>query len=202
MIAHIKGIVEEKFGSNGLIVDVGGVGYELLVPEMDYENCSLGDEKKFYTYHQVRENAEELYGFSSLLAKKLFELLISVQGVGPKAGVAIMSLAEAEEVRNAIANDDMLFVSKAAGVGKKTAERVVVELRDKVGAPSRFGPTEIRTGNNAVKGGPDEALDALIVLGFSLKEAMTALEGVDRDLPVEERVMLALKGNNSKLSGA
>ena len=192
MIAHVKGVIEEKFGTNGLIVDVGGVGYELLVPVTDHENCNLGEEKKFYTYHQVRENAEELYGFSSLVAKKLFELLVSVQGVGPKAGVAIMSLAEAEEVRNAIANGDATFVAKASGVGKKSAERVIVDLRDKVGIPSRYGATEVKTGG--VVDESDEALDALIALGFPLKEATAALEKVDASLPVEERVRLALKG--------
>lgn len=192
MIAHVKGVIEEKFGTNGLIVDVNGVGYELLVPATDYENCSLNEEKKFYTYHQVRENAEELYGFSSLLAKKLFELLIGVQGVGPKAGIAIMSLAEAEEVRNAIANGDTAFVSKASGVGKKSAERVIVDLRDKVGIPSRYGATEIKT--NPLVDESDEALDALMALGFPLKEATAALEKVDATLSVEERVRLALKG--------
>ncbi len=144
MIAHVRGKIEEKIGSNGLIVDVNGVGYELMVPVTDFEACNLGEEKKFYTYHQVRENAEELYGFSSLTAKKIFELLISVQGVGPKAGIAIMSLAEAEEVRNAIANADSAFVAKAAGVGKKSAERVIVDLKDKVGIPSHYGKTEVK----------------------------------------------------------
>ena len=192
MIAHVKGVIEEKFGTNGLIVDVNGVGYELLVPVTDYENCSLNEEKKFYTYHQVRENTEELYGFSSLLAKKLFELLIGVQGVGPKAGIAIMSLAEAEEVRNAIANGDTTFVSKASGVGKKSAERVIVDLRDKVGIPSRYGATEIKT--NPLVDESDEALDALMALGFPLKEATAALEKVDATLSVEERVRLALRG--------
>lgn len=192
MIAHLRGIVEEKFGSNGIIVDVAGVGYEMLVPVLDYENCTLGEERKFYTYHQVRENAEELYGFSSLVAKKLFELLISVQGVGPKAGIAIMSLAEAEEVRNAIANADVKFVAQASGVGKKSAERVIVDLKDKVGIPSRYGATEV-TGGAATTIESDEALDALIALGFPLKEATAALEKVDSGLPVEERVRLALK---------
>ena len=194
MISHIKGKVEEKFGSNGLIVDVHGVGYEMLVPVPDFEAVNLGDEQKFYTYHQVKENLEELYGFSSLVAKKLFELLISVQGVGPKAGIAIMSLAEAEEVRNAIANGDTAFVCKAAGVGKKSAERVIVDLRDKVGIPSRYGATEVKYGGGNDNAKSDEALDALIALGFPLKEATAALEGVSADLPVEERVRLALKG--------
>ena len=192
MISHIKGVVEEKFGSNGLIVDVNGVGYEMMVPVLDFENVNLGEEKKYYTYHQVRENAEELYGFSSLTAKKLFELLISVQGVGPKAGIAIMSLAEAEEVRNAIANGDVTFVSKASGVGKKSAERVIVDLKDKVGIPSRYGATEVK-GSGINDGEVDEALDALMALGFTLKEATVALSEVDKSLAVEERVRLALK---------
>ncbi len=190
MIAHIKGTISEKFG-NTLIVDVNGVGYEIMVPTPDFEAALLNEEKKFFTYHAVRENAEELYGFSSLVAKKIFELLISVQGIGPKAGIAILSLAEAEEVRNAIANADTAFISKASGVGKKSAERVIVDLRDKVGAPSHYGATEAKF----VKANKenDEALDALIALGFPLKEAMAALENVDASLSVEERIKMALK---------
>ena len=190
MIAHLRGKIEEKFG-NSLILDVNGVGYEITVPTPDFEACNLGEERIFHTYHQVRENAEELYGFSSLAAKKIFELLISVQGVGPKAAIAILSLAEAEEVRNAIANADAAFISKASGVGKKSAERVIVDLRDKVGIPSHYGATEAKF-TTAVAAN-DEALDALIALGFPLKEATAALEKVDPNLPVEERVKLALK---------
>lgn len=191
MIAHLKGTIEEKFGSNGIIVDVCGVGYEIAVPTPDFEAANLGEERKFYTYHAVRENAEELYGFSSLAAKKIFELLISVQGVGPKAAIAILSLAEAEAVRNAIANADAGFVAKAVGVGKKTAERVIVDLRDKVGIPSRYGATDV--GATVAVAENDEALDALMALGFPLKEATAVLEKVDPKLPVEERVRLALK---------
>ena len=94
MIAHIEGQIVEKFG-NSIIVDVHGVGYEITIPTPDFESVNLNEERKFFTYHSIRENAEELYGFSSLAAKKLFELLISVQGIGPKAGIAILSLAEA-----------------------------------------------------------------------------------------------------------
>ena len=190
MIAHIKGIIAEKFG-NCIIVDVNGVGYEVTVATPDFEDAKLGEERKFYTYHAIQENAEDLYGFSSLAAKKIFELLTSVQGIGPKAGMAILSLAGAEEVRNAIANADAAFIAKATGVGKKSAERVIVDLRDKVGTPSHYGATEARfiTATQA----DDEALDALIALGFPLKEATAALEGVDVSLPVEERVKMALK---------
>lgn len=191
MIAHLRGKIEEKFG-NFLTIDVNGVGYEITVPTPDFEAVNLGEEKKFYTYHAVRENAEDLYGFSSLAAKKIFELLISVQGIGPKAAIAILSLAEAEEVRNAIANADAAFISKASGVGKKSAERVIVDLRDKVGIPSHYGATETKFAT--AQPANDEALDALIALGFPLKEATAALEKVDPGLSVEERVRLALKG--------
>ena len=190
MIAHIRGKGTEKFG-NSLIIDVAGVGYEITVPTPDFDAVVLDEEKKFFTYHSIRENAEELYGFSSLMAKKLFELLISVQGVGPKAGIAILSLAEPEEVRNAIANADTAFISKASGVGKKSAERVVVDLRDKVGIPSHYGATA--TKYTTAADANDEALDALMALGFSLKEASLALEKVDKSLPTEERIKLALK---------
>ena len=190
MIAHIEGKIAEKFG-NSLIVDVNGVGYEMTVPTPDFEAVNLGELKKFFTYHAVRETAEELYGFSTLAAKKIFEMLISVQGIGPKAGIAILSLAEAEEVRNAIANADAAFISKASGVGKKSAERVIVDLRDKVGIPSHYGATDMKFAT--AQDEPDEALDALIALGFPLKESTAALEKIDKSLSVEERIKLALK---------
>lgn len=190
MIAHLFGKISEKF-LDTLIIDVNGVGYEVSVSSLDSENVNLDDDVKFYTYHQVRENAEELYGFSSLAAKKLFELLISVQGVGPKAAMNILSLAPPEDVRNAIANTDAGFVSKATGVGKKTAERVIVDLRDKVGTPTHYGATDTIAPTPAKEN--DEALDALIALGFPLKEATLALDGIDPTLPTSERVRLALK---------
>ena len=190
MIAHIEGEVSEKF-LNSIIVDVHGVGYEIGLSQIDAETTNVGERKKFYTYHAIRENSEDLYGFSSLMAKKIFEMLISVNGVGPKAAMAILSLAKPEEVRNAIANADTAFVGKAAGVGKKSAERVIVDLKDKVGLPTKYGATEAVTIQNQPKN--DEALDALMALGFPLKEATDALAKVDRDLPVEERIRLALK---------
>src|SRR3990167_10906749 len=134
MIAHVYGSVAEKF-NNSVIVDVHGVGYEVQTALGDYEHALLNEDVKFYTYHHIREQSQELYGFSSLAARKLFELLITVQGVGPKAALAILSLDESEVVRNAIANADAGYITKASGVGKKTAERVVVDLSDKVGMP-------------------------------------------------------------------
>lgn len=123
----------------------------------------------------------------------MFQMLISVNGVGPKAAMAILSLGSTEEVRNAIANTDAAFIAKAAGVGKKSAERVIVDLRDKVGAPSHYGATETKFTLSTAVGPEDEALDALIALGFPLKEATAALAEVDPALSVEERIKLALK---------
>ena len=190
MIAHLKGILEEKFGTS-LIIDVSGVGYEVVVSALDFENLNLNDSIKLYTYHKISETDETLFGFTTLAAKKLFELLISVNGIGPKAAMSILSLATPEEVRNAIANADSAFVSKAAGVGKKSAERVIVDLSDKVGLPTHYGATLARTPHAPQES--DEALDALIALGFPLKEATLALEHVDPNLPVDERIRLALK---------
>ncbi len=192
MIAHLFGVITEKF-QNSVIIDVNGVGYELTISAPDVEQTNLDDKIKFYTYHAIRENSEELYGFSSLAAKKLFEMLISVNGVGPKAAISILSLGTPEEVRNAIANTDAAFVAKASGIGKKSAERIIVDLRDKVGAPSHYGATETSFTLQPAAGPADEALDALIALGFPLKEATAALASVNPSLSVEERIKLALK---------
>ena len=190
MIAHVFGKVAEKFNGS-LVIDVHGVGYEVSVATNDFDAVVLDQEVKFYTYHHVREQSEELFGFSSLAAKKLFEMLITVQGVGPKAALAILSLGDAEQVRNAIANADSGFVQKASGVGKKTAERVVVDLSDKVGLPTHYGRTEapVQTELNT----SDEALEALMALGYTLADATKALENVDINLPTSQRVTEALK---------
>ncbi len=190
MIAHVFGIVAEKFGG-AVIVDVAGIGYEINTATGDYDAVRLGDEVKFYTYHHIREQSQELFGFSSLAAKKLFEMLITVQGVGPKAALAILSLDEAEHVRNAIANADSTYLAKASGVGKKTAERVVVDLSDKVGMPIvyRRHESDVQTELNT----SDEALEALIALGYTLHDATKALEHVDTKLSTSERVREALR---------
>ena len=191
MIAHVVGVIAEKFNGS-VIVDVHGVGYEVSVATGDFDVVTLGEEVKFYTYHHIREQSQELFGFSSLAAKKLFEMLITVQGVGPKAALAILSLGEAETVRNAIANSDSAYITKASGVGKKTAERVVVDLSDKVGMPIVYrqtgGDVQVELPVN------DEALEALMALGYNLNDATKALQSVPSDLPTAQRVTMALKG--------
>ena len=189
MIAHVEGKVVEKFAGS-IIVDVQGVGYEVQVSLGDFEAAHLDTETKFHTYHHVREQSQELFGFSSLAAKKLFEMLITVQGIGPKAALAILSLGPAEQVRNAIANSDAVYITKASGVGKKSAERVVVDLSDKVGLPTHYGSAQpIQTALNT----NDEALEALIALGYTLADATKALEDVSPELSTEARITAALK---------
>lgn len=190
MIAHVNGLVSEKF-NNSVIVDVSGIGYEVQVADIDFDAAMLDSEIKLFTYHHIREQSQDLFGFSTLAAKKMFEMLITVQGVGPKAALAILSLGSAEQVRNAIANEDSAYITKASGVGKKTAERVVVDLHDKVGLPTHYDTgqpvqTEINTN--------DEALEALMALGYTLADASKALEGVDYSLPLNQRITQALKG--------
>ena len=189
MIAHVVGTVAEKFG-NAVIVDVSGVGYEVQVAQPDFDDALLDETVKFFTYHHVREQSQELFGFSTLATKKLFELLITVQGVGPKAALAILSIEGGEAARNAIAQSDSTFVAKASGVGKKIAERVVVDLSDKVGLPvaissSSPGPVRAAVG--------DDAVEALVALGYTLQDATIALEAVDASLSTSERVRQALQ---------
>ncbi len=190
MIAHVEGIVTEKLFAS-VIVDVHGVGYEVNVAAGDYDRAALNETIKFYTYHHIREQSQELFGFSTLAAKKLFELLITVQGVGPKAAMAILSLGDSELVRNAIANSDSVFVAKASGVGKRIAERVIVDLADKVGLPLTYDVSN--TGTMQQVNHADEAMEALMALGYSLADATKALEGVPTDLSTADRVTQALK---------
>lgn len=189
MIAHVYGVVVEKFG-NAVIIDVNGLGYEVQVAASDFDASVLGEQIKLHTYHHIREQSQELFGFSSLAAKKMFELLITVQGVGPKAALSILSLGDSEQVRNAIANSDSAYITKASGVGKRIAERVVVDLSDKVGLAVQI--TRSATAINQPIN--DEALEALIALGYSLADASRALESVSIDLPTAARVTQALRG--------
>lgn len=191
MIAHVRGKISEKFNGS-IIIDVNGLGYELFVSVVDFDLVNLGESVKFYTYHHVREQSEELFGFSTLSAKKIFEMLISVQGVGPKAALAILSLGNVETVRNAIANSNAGFIQKASGVGKKTADRVVVDLHDKVGLPAKYENSNEIIENNQLNSS-DEAVEALMALGYTLADASEALKNIDTDLSTAERVTKALQ---------
>lgn len=192
MIAILSGLVSEKLGEL-VVIDTQGVGYGLLVTAEDYGKLSVGEIVRVYVYEHIRENSHDLFGFTSQDTKALFELLLSVNGVGPKMALSILSIGNSSEVRSSIANGDTKFIQRANGVGKRLAERVVVDLKDKVGlvGVDLEGTGLLQTDNMLQQ---DEAVEALVALGYTAQDAARALHGVDDDLPTEERIKLVLKG--------
>lgn len=191
MIATLTGTVSEKLGEL-VILDVNGVGYGLIVTTPDFGASVVGGKAKFYIYEHIRESGYDLYGFAELDSKRLFEQLLGVKNVGPKAAMAVLDVAAPGMVRSSIAGGDVKFLQTAKGVGRRAAEQIVVELRDKVGAPATGGAEGIvnRAGVNA----QDEAVEALVSLGYSPQDAAVALDGIDKKLPTEDRIKAALKG--------
>ncbi len=191
MIATLTGTVAEKVGEL-VILNVHGVGYGLLAPTEDANKVIVGDETKFYIYEHIRENSHDLFGFTDLQSKALFEQLLGVNGVGPKMALNILSIGSASQVLTAIATGDVKFLQSANGVGKRVAERLVVDLKDKVGLPSDAAEALLtRPGI----GNQDEATQALVALGFSPEDAAMALGPVSKDLSTSDRVKQALKGS-------
>ncbi|MEJ0072546.1 MAG: Holliday junction branch migration protein RuvA [Candidatus Saccharibacteria bacterium] len=190
MIATLTGVVSEKPGDM-VVLDVQGVGYGLQVTAEDFGRLPTGEKAKLYVHEHVREQAYDLFGFVSLDTKRLFEQLLGVKNVGPKVALAVLDIGNAAGVRGAIAAGDVKLLQSAKGVGKRAAEQIVVELRDKVGLSSTDTAEGIvsRPGINT----QDEAAEALISLGYSPQDATLALKDIDADLPVEERIKLALK---------
>lgn len=190
MISTLEGIVGEKIGET-VVINVNGVGYGLLVTFEDFGALKTGDKAKLYIHESIRDNAYDLFGFRTQDSKKLFEQLLSVKGVGPKMALAILSVASLSHVRQAVAAGDIKFISQASGVGRKAAERVVVELKDKVGLAASEDATDFLTAPSADPN--DEALQGLVALGYSVQDAAEALKKVDKKLPASERIKQALK---------
>lgn len=190
MIACISGIVSEK-NLNNVVVDVGGVGYEIQTTTQDNEQVISGKSITFFTYHHIREQSQELFGFRDKSSKELFIKLISVKNVGPKVALALLDIGPVEIVKNSISSGDVKFLQSAKGVGKRAAEQIVVELRDKVGGIVTSDADQIISRGGIDQN--DEALQALIVLGYSDIDAQKSLQKVDKNLSTEERVKAALK---------
>jgi Holliday junction DNA helicase RuvA len=188
MIARLRGEVIEHEDSR-VIVDCGGVGYGVQVCYDEQQKLQLGTKCDLFIAEQIKEDAHELYGFSSKSRKQLFGLLISVNGVGPKAGMAILNIGSEGQVRSAIASGDTKFISAAKGVGKKVAERAVVDLKNKVGLEASDGAVDFLSDANT----SDEAVEALTSLGYSSQDAVEVLRGIDTNLPTGERIKQALK---------
>lgn len=192
MIATLTGQVAEKI-ADIVVLDVGGVGYGLLMTGEDYGRLGTGTAAKVYVYEHIREQSHDLFGFVTLDTKQLFEQLLGVNGVGPKMALSVLSIGTANDVRAAIASGDVKFIQQAQGVGKRVAERIVVDLKDKVGLESvELASTGLLQSDTLLR--KDDAVEALVSLGFSAQDAATALVNVPADIPLEDRIKMALKG--------
>ncbi len=187
MIAYIKGKII-NIGPGYIIVQTGDVGYQVHVNQALYDELEVGAEIELYTHQYVREDALDLYGFRSLDELEMFELLLSISGIGPKSALGVLAITGIDQLKEAIAQGDSSLLTKVSGVGKKTAERVVLELREKV---SRLLPAGAKSGGVRVSG---DEIDALMALGYSLSQAREALKQVDSGVKDSgERIRQALK---------
>lgn len=168
MIASISGTIA-RTTHDSIVVDVHGVGYRVFVTSDEQLRHTIGDSTFFHTYLAVRENALDLYGFSELPDLRAFELLLTVSGIGPKSALSVLSLVPTETLRAAVVQGDAGYLTKVSGIGKKTAEKIILELKDKaalLGEPS----------DTSVGKGEEEALEALRTMGYTLNEAREALK--------------------------
>lgn len=184
MISRLRGVPVGRT-VDGLVLDVGGVGYLVNATPSALRRAGSSSEVTVETYLHVREDALQLYGFADAAERSLFVQLLGVSGIGPKVALAVVSSASPEELLRAIALRDSARFQAIPGIGKKTAERIVLELEGSLGEPA------VSVGGNA----PQElvARDALVELGYTVVEAEQALAGVDPELPAEERVREALR---------
>jgi Holliday junction DNA helicase RuvA len=190
MIAILEGTVNEKYATV-VVLMTGGVGYQVFMTSEDSSNLAPGDKCKAYIYEHIRENLHDLYGFTSTTTRYFFEDLININGVGPRMALSLLNIGPVEDVKKAIAEGNIRYLQAAQGVGRRVAERIVVDLKDKVGLSSSANIDDLlRSDSSATK---DEAVAALVSLGYSVPDAAKALQDVDKKLPTQERVKAALK---------
>jgi Holliday junction DNA helicase RuvA len=184
MIGSIKGKISHK-STNYIILETNNVGYKVFVPQILMLTLKLNQDLSLVIHTYVREDQLTLYGFQTLPELEFFELLLTVSGVGPKSGLAIMSLAEISMLKSAIASGDASVFKKVSGIGTKTAERVIVELKEKLKEEADKQP---------VAKEHSDAMDALMALGYSLQEARDALKSVPANVSnLQDKVKIALK---------
>lgn len=199
MISYIKGQLADV-ETDSIVIDVSGIGWHIYVPGQMIDRLpAIGETIKVYTYLQVREDAMTLFGFLDKDGLEIFQLLISVNGIGPKAALAILSVMSTDDLRFAIIGDDAKAIAKAPGVGAKIAKRLILELKDKVSLEDAFSQqTESMPGfqpSDTAGGIKEEALLALTALGYSSSEACKALNGIaiTEEMDVESLLKSALK---------
>ncbi len=196
MFHHLSGIITEVEPSLA-VIECGGVGFSVSTTSNTLAAIHRGEKAKLFISEQIREDAFDLYGFAQEGEKRCFDMLISVSGVGPKAALAILSLNTPEQVFMAILNDDERAITSAPGVGKRLAQRIILELKDKIQKQSGSLPEEI-AGNLSVESGStklSELISALMVLGYSRAECSAAVKGLDLEsLSLEDAIRAALRG--------
>ncbi|MCX6763578.1 MAG: Holliday junction branch migration protein RuvA [Candidatus Moranbacteria bacterium] len=185
MISTIKGKIEYSKG-NYVVIEVNGIGYKIFTTPYILGKIAGKEEVKFFIHTYVREDILALYGFLTMEELEMFELLISISGVGPKAGLGILTVATPKTIKTAILNEDSSILTKVSGVGKKTAERVILELQNKI--------ADISVGDKAEAVIDSDAIEALVSMGYSVTEARDALKAVPKNLKdVGQRIKHALK---------
>ena len=195
MIAFLKGIIED-ITENSLVLDVNGVGYEVLVPGQLLDMLEgIGQKLKVYTYMQVREDAVVLFGFLTRDDLAMFKMLIGVNGVGPKAGLGILSALGTEELRFAVLADDAKRIAKAPGIGAKTAQKIILELKDKLDLAEVFeqklnADRQQDVAASAGSGMIQDAVEALVALGYGSTEALRAVRAVKADTVADSEQLL------------
>jgi Holliday junction DNA helicase RuvA len=187
VIARLRGIPAGR-SVDGLVLDVGGVGYLVAATPAVLRQAEGGAEVVVETYLHVREDTMQLYGFADAAERELFTQLLTVTGIGPKVALAVVSGSPVADLRRAIALGDHARFQVIPGIGKKTAERIVLELKEKVAIADAIGTSDSGTFHSDFV-----ARDALVELGYSMLEAEQALAAIDPELPGEERVRLALR---------
>lgn len=171
MISVVAGKVIEKNSNKLVVLTAGGVGYEIMVNANAAKTWQVGEEAKVLTYLAVRENALELYGFGNSQEKELFEKFLLVSGIGPKTALHLLSLGSVQEISTAISRGDLTYLTKVSGIGKKTAERILVELKSKM--------TTDATGLGEFEGALADVIEGLGALGYSVAEARNAVKDLD-----------------------
>ena len=200
MIGYIRGILEEA-DEQSVIIDNHGIGYRIFVPSSSFSGAlPIGKEVKIYTYLSVKEDAMQLYGFLTRDDLRMFRMLLGVNGIGPKAGLGILSALTADELRFAVLADDAASIAKAPGIGKKTAQKLILELKDKLNLEDAF---EQKLANQAAGdisaadtgSQVQEAVQALTALGYPGTDALRAVKKVEgaESMTVEEILKAALK---------
>ena len=194
MYAHIRGTLTEK-NADSVVIDASGVGYELSVSANTLASCpQAGEEAKLFCYLSVREDAMELFGFSSREEKKMFLRLIGVSGIGPKTALGVLSALSVKDLSIALVTGDAQALARAPGIGKKTAQRLVLELKDKVENEDLTGPGGTAPIKNIAGAGEAEAIEALMSLGYPASEAAKAVAAVSgQATKTDEILRLALK---------